>query len=106
MNGTITKAPLGQEQTGPNPTDRAKRGVKRSLLVEGHGLPIGLEVEEANRNDFKMMRTTMESLPIARPEPTEEQQQHLCLDIGYDYDEVQELGKEFGYIVHIRARNE
>jgi len=24
------------------------------LLVEGHGIPIGLEVEGANRNDFKM----------------------------------------------------
>jgi len=50
MDGAMTKAPLGQEQTGPNPTDRAKRGVKRSLLVEGHGLPIGLAVEGANRH--------------------------------------------------------
>ena len=54
MDGAMTKAPLGKEKTGPNPTDRAKRGVKRSLLVEGHGIPIGLEVEGANRNDFKM----------------------------------------------------
>src|SRR5215475_11562924 len=41
MDGCMTKAPLGGEKTGKNPTDRAKRGVKRSLLVEGHGLPIG-----------------------------------------------------------------
>ena len=34
-----TKAPLGGEATGPNPTDRSKRGTKRSLLVEGRGLP-------------------------------------------------------------------
>ena len=27
-------------QVGPNPTDRAKNGVKRSVLVEGHGLPL------------------------------------------------------------------
>ena len=54
MDGAMTKAPLGKEKTGPNPTDRAKRGVKRSLLVEGHGIPIGLEVEGANRHDFKM----------------------------------------------------
>jgi hypothetical protein len=49
--GHEPSAPLGKEKTGPNPTDRAKRGVKRSLLVEGHGIPIGLEVEGANRND-------------------------------------------------------
>src|ERR1700680_1398529 len=42
MDGAMTKAPLGKEQTGPNPTDRAKRGVKRSLLVEGNGVPQGI----------------------------------------------------------------
>ena len=26
---------------GPNPTDRGKAGVKRSLLTEGQGVPIG-----------------------------------------------------------------
>jgi putative transposase len=41
----MTKAPLGKEQTGPNPTDRAKRGMKRSLLVEGTGIPVCLAVE-------------------------------------------------------------
>ena len=35
MDGVITKAPLGGKKTGPNPTDRAKSGTKRSLLVDG-----------------------------------------------------------------------
>ena len=30
MDGVMTKAPLGGEATGPNPTDRGKRGTKRS----------------------------------------------------------------------------
>lgn len=106
MDGAMTKAPLGQEQTGPNPTDRAKRGVKRSLLVEGYGVPIGLEVEGANRNDFKMFQATLQSIPIPRPEPTDERKQNLCLDKGYDYNEVRDLGKAFGYTLHIRARKE
>ncbi len=72
--------------------------------MEGH--PIGLAVEGANRNDFKMGRATLENLPIARPEPTQKAPQHLCLDKGYDYDEVRELGKAFGYTMHIRPRNE
>lgn len=45
MDGAMTKAPLGGEKTGPNPTDRGKSGVKRSLLTEGHGVPIGLAIE-------------------------------------------------------------
>jgi len=106
MDGAMTKAPLGKEQTGPNPTDRAKRGVKRSVLVEGNGVPLGVAVDGANRNDFKMARATLESIPIDRPKPTQEASQHLCLDKGYDYDEVGELGKEFGYTLHIRPRNE
>jgi len=28
------------------------------------------------------------------------------LDKGYDYNEVRESGKEFGYTLHIRPRNE
>jgi putative transposase len=105
-DGAMTKAPLGQEQTGPNPTDRAKRGVKRSLLVEGNGVPVGLAVDGAHRNDFKMLHTTLASVPVERPKPTGQVQQHLCLDKGYDYDEVRELGKTFGYTLHIRPRGE
>ena len=32
--------------------------------------------------------------------------QGMCLDKGYDYDEVREILKEFGYTAHIRARGE
>lgn len=30
----------------------------------------------------------------------------MCMDKGYDYDEVRELLREFGYTAHIRARGE
>ena len=30
----------------------------------------------------------------------------MCLDKGYDYDEVRELLTEFGFTAHIRARGE
>ena len=91
---------------GKNPTDRGKIGTKRSLLTEGGGVPIGLAVEGANRNDFKMTQETIASIPIERPAPTPEQPQGLCLDKGYDYDEVRELLAEFGFTAHIRARGE
>jgi putative transposase len=69
-------------------------------------VPIGLAVEGANRNDFKMAQATLESIPVTRPEPTPDAPQGLCLDKGYDYDEVRDLAKEFGYTAHIRARGE
>ena len=91
---------------GRNPTDRGKSGTKRSVLTDGGGVPIGLAVEGANRNDFKMARETIESIPVERPAPTPEQPQGLCLDKGYDYDEVRDLLAEFGFTAHIRARGE
>jgi putative transposase len=97
---------LGGEKTGPNPTDRGKAGAKRSLLTEGHGVPIGLAIEGAQRHDMKLLRPTIESLLVERPEPTEEQPQGMCLDKGYDYDEVRAILQEFGFTAHIRSRGE
>lgn len=36
----MTKAPLGGDKTGPNPTDRAKKGTKRSIMTDVPGVPI------------------------------------------------------------------
>jgi putative transposase len=106
MDGAMTKAPLGGEKTGRNPTDRGKRGVKRRLLTEGPGVPVGLAVDGANRHDIKLVRTTIESSVVERSEATEDQPQGMCLDKGYDYDEVREILEEFGFTAHIKARGE
>jgi transposase len=106
MDGAMTKAPLGDEATGPNPTDRAKSGVKRSLLTEGHGIPLGLVVEGANRPNMKLVRPTIESIVVAPPQPSEAQPQGMCMDKGYDFQEVRDILAEFGFTAHIRARGE
>jgi transposase len=80
--------------------------VKRSLLTEGHGVPVGLVVDGANRHDMKLVRATLESIVVARPKPTSDTPQGMCLDKGYDYDEVRALLIEFGFTAHIRSRDE
>ena len=97
---------MGGEKTGRNPTDRGKSGAKRSLLTEGHGIPIGLAIDGANRHDMKLLRATIEGIIVERPEPSEEQPQGMCLDKGYDYDEVRATLAEFGFTAHIRGRGE
>ena len=67
---------------------------------------MGLAVEGANRHDKKLAEATLESIPVVRPEPTAEQPQGMCLDKGYDYDEVRDLLEEFAFTGHIRARGE
>ena len=76
------------------------------MLTEGHGVPIGLAVAGANRHDMKLVRETIESLVVERPEPTDEQPQGMCLDKGYDYQEVRDTLAEFGFTAHIRSRGE
>ena len=76
------------------------------MLTEGHGVPIGLAIEGANRHDMKLLRPTIESIIVARPEPSQEQPQGMCLDKGYDYDEVRDILREFGFTAHIRPRGE
>lgn len=94
------------KKTGHNPTDRGKQGVKRSLLTEGQGVPVGLVVEGANRHDMKLVQATLDSIIVTRPEPTLDQPHGLCLDKGYDYDEVRALVTAFGFTAHIRPRDE
>jgi putative transposase len=97
---------LGGKKVGKNPTDRGKIGTKRSVLTDGRGVPIGLAVDGANRNDFKLTRETIESIAVARPDATPDAPQGMCLDKGYDYDEVRDLLDEFGFTAHIRGRGE
>ncbi len=94
------------KKTGPNPTDRGKRGTKRSLLTDGRGVPLGVALAGANKNDHKLLRETVETIPVERPTATAETPQGLCLDKGYDYPEVRELAAEFGFTLHLRTRGE
>jgi transposase len=41
VDGCITKAPGGGEYARRSPVDRGKQGMKRSLLVEAKGIPLG-----------------------------------------------------------------
>jgi putative transposase len=99
-------AACGLKKTGANPTDRGKQGVKRSLLTEAHGIPIAVVVDGANRHDMKLVKPTLEAIAIKRPRPKKSAPQGLCMDKGYDYDEVREIVKSFGFTAHIRARGE
>ncbi|GER80503.1 transposase, IS5 family [Candidatus Denitrolinea symbiosum] len=99
-DGAITKAPLGGEKTGKNPTDRGKSGTKRSLLVNEQGLPLGLVVSGANTPDGKLLETTLLAIPIERPDPNETEQ-HLSLDKGYSGEPCATSAEAQGYILHV-----
>lgn len=106
VDGAMTKAPFGGAASGPNPTDRAKLGVKRSLLTDGAGIPLAVAVEGANRHDMKLLAATLDGIVVTRPEPRAEEPQHLCLDAGYDYAAVRDVAAARAYDAHIRGRGD
>jgi transposase len=55
---------------------------------------------------MKLLKPTLGALRVERPQPTSQAPQGLCLDKGYDYDEIQSVAAEFGYTAHIRPRGE
>ena len=106
IDGVITKPPLGGKMYRCQSHRQSKYGTKRSMVVDGKGVPLGITVDAANRHDMKMTRATLQSIVVDRPEPTTRAKQHMCMDKGYDYPEVYELLEDYGYTIHIRLRGE
>lgn len=104
-DGVMGKSRFEGAKRGPNPTDRAKMGTKKHLLVEQGGGPLGLAVEAANVNDHKLLEPTIEGIVIERPDPAEVVQ-HLCLDKAYDNRPTEEVCAQAGYVPHIRRIGE
>lgn len=102
LDGTQIKAPFGGGATGANPVERRKRGTKRSQLSEGHGLPLAVVLEAANRTDMTVAAATLDAIVIARPTPDEAHLQHLSADAGYDYESTLHEMKARGYTPHVR----
>lgn len=108
------KRPWAEGETGPNRTDRAKRGVKRSVLTDGRGLPVAGVLDGASRveptgspdNDRTLMRETPDTIALPRPKVMPGRPQHLCLDKGYDPAEPREIAAEFGFTLRLRTRGE
>ena len=97
---------FGGDLIGRNPTDRGKAGSKRSLLVDGEGGPLSIVVAGANVHDAKLLEATLDAIVVERPQPTEEEPQHLCLDKGYDNPTGHQAAAAHNYQAHIRRIGE
>ena len=62
-------------------------------------------VAPANVHDAKLLAQTIADLIVGRPEP-DEQEQHLCLDKGYDNPSGRQAALDAGYTPHIRRIGE
>ena len=80
--------------------------MKRRLVVEADGGPLGLAIAGANVHDTKLLAKTLDAIVVERPEPTAEASQHLCLDKGYDNPTGHQAAVGHHYTPHIRRIGE
>jgi transposase len=76
----------GGEQTGPNPTDRAKAGTKHHIITEAQGIPLAALITAANAADITQLLPLVDAIPSVpgrRGRPRRRPQQ-LYADRGYD----------------------
>ena len=83
-----------------------KNGRKRSLLVDGRGVPLSLVASGANVHDVKLLEPTLDQIVAPRPEPTETSPQYLCGDAGYKGQPAQQAAVARKYQPHIKQRRE
>jgi transposase len=59
VDASLQKAPRAQDEIGPSPVDRGKRGWKWSLFADRNGIPVGWVAAGANRNDCVLLEPTL-----------------------------------------------
>lgn len=104
-DGVMGKSRFEGGERGPNPTDRAKPGTKKSVIVEQAGGPLGVAIAGANVHDTKLLAATIDAIVVERPDPTTVAQ-NLCLDKAYDNPTGEAACEAGGYVAHIRRIGE
>ena len=101
VDGCITKAPCGGEVAGRSPVDRGKQGLKRSILTEAGGIPLGAVPAPANRRDDGLLAATLDTIAVVAPLPA---QPVVHLDAGYDYQSCRAVLTGQGMVGQIATR--
>jgi putative transposase len=74
-------------------------------MIDGRGVPLGLQVSAANLHDKWAALPTVDDAKQHAPSH-QKRPKHLCLDKGYDYEDVDRGLKQRHIEPHIRRRGE
>ena len=91
LDSCSVRAKRGGDLTGPNPTDRGKRGTKRHLATTGDGVPVACAATAANVNDTLLFeRLFLTAFAVAAGIAT------VSADKGHDAEGNRDLCRAFG----------
>ena len=99
LDSCSVRAKRGGDLTGPNPTDRAKRGTKYHVAVTGDGVPVARAATAANVNDTLLCeRLFLAAFAVLARIQT------VFADKGYDAEANRDLCRVFGVEPHLHKR--
>ena len=101
----LGKARFGGKKTGKNPTDRGKKGTKKSLLTDGDGGPLGVVIAGANVVEQKLLKATIEAIVVERPD-RRRTSRSTCAWTRGTTTPAREAAAAAGYVPHIRRIGE
>ena len=91
VDSCSVRAKRGGDLTGPNPTDRSKRGTKYHIGTDGDGVPVACAVTAANVNDTLVFeRLFLVAFAVMARIRT------VFADKGYDAERHRDLCRQFG----------
>ena len=99
LDSCSVRAKRGGDLTGPNPTDRSKRGTKYHVAVTGGGIPVACAATAANVNDTVVFeRLFLSAFAVMARIAT------VFADKGYDAEGNRVLCRRFGAEPRIHKR--
>ena len=101
LDSCSVRAKRAGDLTGPNPTDRGKRGTKYHIATTGDGIPVACAATAANVNDILVFeRLFLSAFAVMARIAT------VFADKGYDAERHRELCRSFGAEPHIHKRGQ
>ena len=101
LDTCLVRAKRGGDLTGPNPTDRGKRGTKYHIATDGDGVPVACLATAANVNDTLVFeRLFLAAFAVMARIRT------VFADKGYDAEHHRELCRFFGVTPQIYLRGQ
>ena len=99
LDSCSVRAKRGGDLTGPNPTDRGKRGTKYHIATTGDGVPVACAATAANVNDTLLFeRLFLTAFAVVARIRT------VFADKGYDAEGNRELCRAFGAEPRVHKR--
>jgi transposase len=92
VDSCSVRAVCGGAKTGPNPTDRAKRGSKRHVICDGGGVPLAIRLTGANRHDSQEALLLVDAIPPLQGERGRPRCRPDCIlgDRAYDAEPIRQ----------------